>query len=87
MQKNKGFNPTQEALDHYFPPSELGISIAEYLRIGSSRGFSYRYLVNLYMGTPQPSKVLKIINDFESAHAYLFIGAKIRISEEGDCDA
>lgn len=84
---NMGFSPSKEDMELFDLPSELSVCIAEYLRIGNSRGFSYPHLLNVYMGARQSKTILKIARNFESAHAYLLIGAQIRIHEEGGGNA
>ena len=84
---NLEFSPSKEDMELFDPPSELSVSLAKYLRFGESRELPYPHLINAYMGTRQSKKILNIARNFESAHAYLLIGAQIRINEEGGSNA
>lgn len=84
--KNMGISPSEE-IPEFNQNSELSKSIAIYIDFARSRGLSYPSLVNEYCNGTQSEKILKVINDFESAHAFLLIGAKLKIFYSGGNDA
>lgn len=83
MEFHQGAFCSTLSVDQIFePPSDLSLSIAHYLRLGEQKGIPISQLINAYMNTLQSESVHQAACDFEGAHAYLLIGARLSIVEE-----
>lgn len=66
-----------------FPePSELSLQLAQMLREAENAELSYREIIDIFMCGSQSAKVYAVAKDFETTHAYLLVGARIKALSE-----
>jgi hypothetical protein len=68
----------KEGKELFAEPSELSLELAQMLREAENTGLSYREIIDIFMCGSQSAKVYAVAKDFETTHAYLLVGARIK---------
>ena len=82
MAKFDGNFSRNEGQELFAQPSELSLNLAQMIRRAETTGLSYREIIEIFMHGPQVAKVYAVAKDFETTHAYLLVGARVRALRE-----